>query len=475
MKRNPNFSRTKIVATLGPACADTETIKEMVLSGMDVVRLNFSHGSHHIHDEYMRAVEAASEQTGVPISILADLCGPKIRVGSLKRPVEVKTGEQLTITTEKITGGEQRVSTSYEDLHLDVRKGDTILIDDGLIRLSVIDVDDREIVCTVIEGGTINEHKGMNLPDTKVSVPSVTDKDKEDLHFILGRNIDYVALSFVRSSDDIEQLRSIMKNEGKTLPIVAKIEKPEALKDLEGIIAAADIVMVARGDLGVEIRAEQVPMYQKRIIDRCNKTGKPVITATQMLDSMIYNSRPTRAEVSDVANAVYDGSDAVMLSGETAVGKYPVGSVKMMEAIIQSSEVRPNRTRQQFLRVSDEPVTDAVNICRAACMMADDTEAQGIITVTRTGKTARLLSRFRPSVPIIAFTEDPGIIRYLNIVWGVKTELIDNVGDTDETLGKARDLAVEMGYLKQGKKVIYATGIPLLEAVSTNMIKIETL
>ncbi len=315
----------------------------------------------------------------------------------------------------------------------------------------------------------------MNLPDTKVSVPSITEKDREDLHFILRRNIDYVALSFVRSSNDIEQLRSIMENTGRILPIVAKIEKPEALKDLEGIIEITDIVMVARGDLGVEIRAEQVPMHQKRIIDRCNKTGKPVITATQMLDSMIHNPRPTRAEVSDVANAVYDGSDAVMLSGETAVGKYPIGAVKMMNAIIQSSELGPNKSRQQFLRVSDEPVPDAVNICRAACMMADDTDAQGIITVTRTGKTALLLSRFRPSVPIIAFTEDPGIMKYLNIVWGVKTELIDNVGDTDETLGRARDLALKMGYLKPDKKVIYATGIPLLEAVSTNMIKIETL
>lgn len=475
MRRNPNFSRTKIVATLGPACEDQETIKEMIASGMDVVRLNFSHGSHREHEAAIQAVEEASKQAGTSISILADLGGPKIRIGKLEHPVEVSTGEQLTITTEETTGSGMLLPTTYPELHLDIQKSDTILIDDGLIRLSVIDIDGRNIICTVIEGGTIREHKGMNLPDTRVSIPSITKKDEEDLKFILSRSIDYVALSFVRCGEDIDHLRSLMEDKGKVLPIVAKIEKPEALEDLDRIIEKADIIMVARGDLGVEIKAEQVPMYQKRIIDRCNRTNTPVITATQMLDSMIHNPRPTRAEVSDVANAVYDGSDAVMLSGETAVGKYPIAAVRMMDSIIRSSETGPNKVLQRHLLDISEPISDSVNICRAACIMANDTDAQGILTVTRTGKTAQLLSRFRPSVPIIAFTENPKIMRYLNIVWGVQTELIDNVDDTDTTLGRARDLAVELGYLKPGKKVIYATGIPLLKAVSTNMIKIETL
>lgn len=468
------IAKTKIVATIGPACSDADTISQMIRTGLDVVRLNFSHGSHSEHEKHLEGIGKAVRATGKEISILADLCGPKIRTGDIPEPFEIKGGEELIITTREITGCREMISTSYPRLHLDAKPGDKILIDDGLIQLSVESIEGEELHCRVIDGGVVKSHKGMNLPGIDLQISAVTEKDREDLKFILDHDIDYVALSFVRNAEDIATLISLMETQGKRIPIVAKMEKPEAIENMEEIIDLTDMVMVARGDLGVEMPAEQVPSIQKTIIQTCIEANKPVITATQMLDSMINNPRPTRAEVSDVANAVFDGSDAVMLSGETSVGAYPIEAVRMMHSIINSAETHPDMKNRQQMRAKPN-TSDSENLCRAAVMMAQNAGAKALLTITLHGKTAFLLSKYRPRIPIIAFTENPSIQRYLNIVWGVRPFLIDEVFDTDTTLKYARDRAIEWGFVKPGNKIVYATGIPLLEAKSTNMVKIETI
>ena len=446
----------------------------MIRTGLDVVRLNFSHGSHSEHEKSLEAIGKAVRKTGKEVSILADLCGPKIRTGDIPVPFEIKGGEKLVITTREVTGCREIISTNYSHLHQDAKPGDRILIDDGLIQLSVDSIEGEELHCRVIDGGIVKSHKGMNLPGIDLKISAVTEKDREDLKFILDHVIDYVALSFVRNAADIKTLIELMEKFGKRIPIVAKMEKPEAIENMDEIIALTDMVMVARGDLGVEMPAEQLPPIQKTIIQTCIDANKPVITATQMLDSMINNPRPTRAEVSDVANAVFDGSDAVMLSGETSVGSYPVEAVRTMHTIIESAESHPDMKNRQQMRA--KPMTsDSENLCRAAVMMAQNANVKALLTITLHGKTAFLLSKFRPRIPIIAFTESPIILRYLNIVWGVRPFQIDEVFDTDTTLKYARDLAIDRGFVGSGDKIIYATGIPLLEAKSTNMVKIETI
>ena len=473
MKRIVNFTRTKIIGTIGPASADVEVLEELLKAGLDIVRLNFSHGDHESHARALENIETASQSTGIPVAVLADLCGPKIRLGDLEADIPLKVGEELIITTEEIVGTREKVPTIYKKLADDVTPGDTILIDDGLIRLEVLESGRSEVRCAVRTDGVLKSRKGINLPGVRVSSPSITEKDKRDLEFIIKHNIDFVALSFVRSRDDLKELRWFLKDRGKLLPIVAKIEKPEAVSDIDGIIDEADAVMVARGDLGVEMPTEEVPILQKMIISKCNARNKPVITATQMLESMIHNPRPTRAEASDVANAVFDGSDAVMLSAETSVGAYPETAVRIMDQIVRTAEKQSDTERARIRARSDHPLSDAQNICRAACDMAVEAKAAAIIAITKHGRTAQMLSRYRTLVPIIAFTESLETLRYMNILWGVQGELIDSVGETDATLRKARNLAVELGYVRRGDQVVYVTGIPLIESTNTNMIKIE--
>lgn len=475
MKRDASFAKTKIVATIGPSSQKTETLINLIEAGLDVARLNFSHGSYSDHAISIKNIKEAARRTENPLAILADLCGPKIRLGELAEPREVKAGETIVITTNPEKSAEGAIPTIYQDLARDVQPGDPVLIDDGLIRLEVLASNGTEARCRVINDGTIKSRKGINLPGIKVSTPSLTEKDREDIDFIVTQPIDFIALSFVRSREDIKELRWLLKDRGSSLPIIAKIEKPEAIEDLDGIIDEADGIMVARGDLGVEMKTEEVPILQKSIIRKSNAANKPVITATQMLESMIDSPRPTRAEASDVANAVFDGTDAVMLSGETSVGDYPVETVRTMDAIVRTAEQTSPESFNITLRRRGKPLTDAENIGRAACLMAEEAGAAAIIAITRSGRTPRLLSRYRSSVPVIAFTESEATVRYLNLIWGVQAELIGELGDTDASLHKARDLALAKGYIHGGDTIIHTTGIPLLESSDTNMIKIERL
>lgn len=475
MKRTVNFTKTKIIGTLGPASADVSTLESLLNAGIDVVRLNFSHGDHEFHAQTLLNIETASRSSGYPVAVLADLCGPKIRLGDLESEIAVSAGEELVITTDEVVGTRERVPTIYKELASDVSPGDSILIDDGLIRLEVLSSAGKDVRCEVKVGGVLKSRKGINLPGVRVSASAITEKDKRDLEFIITQKFDFIALSFVRSADDIKELRWFLKDRGNPLPIVAKIEKPEAVRDIDAIIDEADVIMVARGDLGVEMPTEEVPVLQKMIIQKCNARATPVITATQMLESMVHNARPTRAEASDVANAVFDGSDAVMLSAETSIGAYPVMTVKIMDQIVRTADDHAHHEAVSFFNRATGEMSDADNVCRAACIMAEEAKAAGIIVITKNGRTAVLLSKYRTGIPILAFTESEETLRFMNILWGVQGELIEEVGATDATLQKARKLALELGYVHHGDKVVYVTGIPLIESTSTNMIKIETI
>ena len=476
MKRQTDFAKTKIIGTLGPAIRNPAILDDLLNEGMNVARLNFSHASHEEHAENIQMLRDASKKSDIPIAILADLCGPKIRLGIMEKPVEIVSGETIVISTmpEAYTGKYKMVPTEYSQLAADVKPGNRILMDDGLLQVIVRESAGADVICEVIDGGLVKSRKGMNLPNVDISVSAITDKDRKDLDFIVTQDIDFIALSFVRSRDDIRELRWLMKERGKSLPIIAKIEKPEAIDDIDAIIKETDMIMVARGDLGVEMPPQDVPVLQKMIIHKCVEANKPVITATQMLESMITNPRPTRAESSDVANAVFDGTDAVMLSGETSVGKYPLNAVRIMQQIIRASEKHALSSEFVKIRSGGLNITDAENICHSACIMAQEAGAKAIITITKSGITAKLLSKFRPDIPIIAFSEEEKTIRELNIVWGVQGELIEEVNDTDSTLKRAKKTALALGYIKPGDKVVYTTGIPLLTSKAANMVKIDT-
>ncbi|MDC7225342.1 MAG: pyruvate kinase [Spirochaetales bacterium] len=476
MKRQTDFAKTKIIGTIGPATNTPEMIADLIKSGLDVARLNFSHGSHEEHAENIRTIREGAGIADSPVAILADLCGPKIRLGLVEKPFEIEAGESVVISTdpENYTGKLKLIPTEYAHLAEDVKSGDRILMDDGLLQVSVRETSGSDVICDVIDGGLVKSRKGMNLPNVDVSESAITAKDRKDLDFIVTQDIDFIALSFVRSRDDIRELRWLLKEREKSLPIIAKIEKPEAINDIDAIIRETDMIMVARGDLGVEMPPQDVPNLQKMIIRKCIEYNKPVITATQMLESMINNPRPTRAEASDVANAVYDGTDAVMLSGETSVGEYPLAAVRTMEQIVRSSERHALSDEFVKVRRSREKMTDEENICRSACIMAQEAGARAIIAITRSGKTARLLSKYRSDVPILAFSQNDRTIRELNIVWGVQGESIDEVGETDATLKSAKEAALRLGYLNSGDKVVYTTGIPLLNSKAANMVKIDT-
>lgn len=476
MKRDTNFAKTKIIGTIGPATNTPEIIEEMIKAGLGVARLNFSHGTHEDHAGFLKIVRDGAALADSPLAILADLCGPKIRLGVLDAEFDIAAGEDVVISSDipSYKGDGKVIPTDYTQLSRDVIKGDRILMDDGLLQVEVLECRDAHVFCRVIDGGRVKSRKGMNLPNVNVSVSALTDKDREDVDFIVKQDVDFIALSFVRSSEDIRELRWLLKERKSSLPIIAKIEKPEAIHDIDDIIKEADVIMVARGDLGVEMPTHDVPVLQKMIIRKCRDANTPVITATQMLDSMISHPRPTRAEASDVANAVFDGTDAVMLSGETSVGDYPIVTVNTMEQIILSSEQQALLdNRDKRFRRDVDVLPDGENICRSACIMAQEAGAHAIIAITQSGRTAQMLSKYRSDVPIIAFSQNMSTIRRLNLVWGVQGELIEEVSDTDSTLKAAKDIAVKLGYLKKGDKVVYTTGIPLLTSKMANMVKID--
>ena len=466
--------RAKIVCTLGPATSSPEQITALVESGMDVARLNFSHGAHEDHAIAYQRVREASDRTGHAVAILADLQGPKIRLGTFADgPVTWETGSQVIITVDEVTGTAERVSTTYKDLANDARLGDRLLVDDGKIALTVVGVDGPDVTCLVVEGGEVSNNKGLSLPGVAVSVPALSDKDEEDLRFALHLSVDFIALSFVRSARDAELVREIMRQEDIEVPVIAKLEKPEAVERLEEIVDAFDGIMVARGDLGVELPLEKVPLVQKRAIQVARERGKPVIVATQMLESMITNSRPTRAEASDVANAVLDGADAVMLSGETSVGAHPVGAVRTMERIIEAVETDQWRVPMIRRRTDTRPRTRSASIVRAAKDVAEDLDVKALATFTQTGETARQLAALHPLQPLLAFTVDARVRSQLALSWGVETFLVPSVQHTDDMVDQVDFSLLSIGRLKEGDRVVVVAGSPPNTVGSTNLIRVH--
>jgi pyruvate kinase len=468
--------RTKIVATIGPATSTPEMIEKMLEAGMDVARLNFSHGTHADHAGRIALLRDAARALGRPLAILQDLQGPKIRTGALVggKPVSLKPGQQFVITTETIAGAAERVSTTYTPLPYDVRPGDRILVSDGLIELRVNKTTDSEVFTEVVFGGDLRENQGINLPGVNVSAPALTPKDAADLEFGLAQEVDYVALSFVRRASDIDDIKRRIAAIGKMTPVIAKIEKPEALHDLPGILSKVDGIMVARGDLGVEMAPEQVPVVQKQLIEACNSAGIPVITATQMLDSMIRNPRPTRAEASDVANAIIDGTDAVMLSGETASGIFPIESIQMMARIAEVAEAsgrHGDHTGANRWYVHHEPDV-AMALSSAATAIVQVLPTKGIVAFTKTGRTAQLVSRSRPIVPIFAFTPEEDVYRRLSLVWGVVPMMVDYVERLDDLSARVIDRLLYAGYAQRGDMVVMTGGHPISVRGPTNFVKV---
>ena len=466
--------RTKIVCTLGPASESEEIVGEMIRAGMDVARLNFSHGDHHAHARRLALVRRLAHEEGKEVAVLQDLQGPRLRVGAIASgSTMLREGERFTLTTRQVHGDEHEVTAPYPRLPQDVRPGDRLLLDDGLLELKVEKVTDTDVTCRVVVGGVLRKRKGISLPGVPLSLPALTEKDHDDLAFGLARGVDYVALSFVRRASDIEELRALMSAQGVQVPIIAKIEKGEAIAAFDDILAVSDGVMVARGDLGVEMPAEEVPIYQKMIICKANAVGKPVITATQMLQSMMDNPRPTRAEASDVANAILDGTDAVMLSGETAVGRYPVEAVRTMARIALTTE--QNFPYEEWMRKAlTEPVTSVTEaISLATCEIACELGAQAIIASTSSGATARAVARHRPTTPIIAITPNEAVQRRLALVWGVHPLLVPRFASTDEMITTAMESAQEAGLVKTGDRLVITAGVPLFVPGRTNMLQVR--
>ncbi len=475
---SPRHSNTKIVCTLGPSTSSVEMLTQLINSGVDVMRLNFSHGTHDDHARTLTNLREAVRRTREFVTVLQDLQGPKIRIGDLNVPfIELRQGERFTITTDSEIGDAKRVSTTYASLTKDVHPGDMILLDDGKLRLRVVEVKNTNVHCEVIVGGTLSANKGINLPNVAVSTPSLTAKDIRDLEFGIKNDVDYVALSFVRTADDIRMLRKEIISrieKSRFLPIVAKIEKPQAVANIDEIISEADAIMIARGDLGVELPPEDVPMLQKKIIRKCNAAGKPVIIATQMLESMINNPTPTRAEANDVANGVVDGADAVMLSGETSVGKYPLETVQIMERIIRKVESELLHVSKVAEHISEGVVSRHDALARAACVLAEQMSAAAVVCVTHSGETAKSVSRYRPRTRIFAITDRPKIARRLNLIWGVHGVVLENIEeDSDKALKNIQEKLVNSGLIQRGEYIVILAGQPFFARGSTNFIEVE--
>ncbi len=471
--------RTRIVATIGPASDSDTQLDALIAAGMNVARLNFSHGTHADHAQRIAAIRAAAVRNNQSVAILQDLQGPKIRTGALvnAQAVQLVPGATFTITTHPIMGDANGVSTTYQHLPQDVNVGDRILISDGLLELSVLSVAGDTVTTRVIAGGELRQNQGINLPGVAVSIPALTEKDREDLAFGLAQGVDYVALSFVRRAADMELIRAAIASHGATVGVIAKLEKPEALDELDGILALCDGVMVARGDLGVEMPPELVPLAQKRIIEAANFMGVPVITATQMLDSMIRNPRPTRAEASDVANAIIDGTDAVMLSGETATGAWPIESVQMMHriAIVSENSGRSGDGGAPLPTVHGPADNTADAMSRAACAIAVQVNAVAIIAFTMSGLTARLVSRHRPKTPIIAVSPEPATVNRLALVWGVQAYHARAVSRLDDLAELLQSMIVGQGILPAGSVVVLVGGHPIAVGGATNFVKVMKL
>jgi len=464
--------RAKIVCTLGPSTSSAERIRDLVRAGMDVARLNFSHGTHAEHAATYRRVREAADAEGRAVGVLADLQGPKIRLGTFARGPQIwASGETVRISTEDVVGTHDRVSTTYPGLADDVRAGESLLVDDGNVALTVTEVDGRDVVCRVDEGGRVSDHKGISLPSTAVSVPAMSDKDEADLRFALELRVDMIALSFVRSPADAELVHKVMDSYECRLPVIAKLEKPEAIDALEAIVLAFDAVMVARGDLGVELALEDVPLVQKRAVQIARENAKPVIVATQMLESMIHNFRPTRAEASDVANAVLDGADAVMLSGETSVGSYPIETVRTMSRIVEAVEAGPATVPP----MQHVPRTQRGVVTTAARDIGERLNARALVAFTRTGDTVRRLARLHTRLPVLAFTPIPAIRSQLTLSWGVETFLVSWKETTDAMIRHVDASILDIGRFGVGDLVVIVSGSPPGTAGKTNLLRVHKL
>ena len=468
--------KTKIVCTLGPATEDDEIVRQLMLEGMNVARFNFSHGDHEEQLRKLERVKRLRKELNLPVAALLDTKGPEIRLGTFKdhKKVHLTKGQTFILTTEEVEGTQERVSISYKGLVKDISAGGRVLIDDGLIELSVVNVTEKDIICRVVNEGDVSDKKGVNVPGTHLSLPFVSDKDYDDIVFGIEQGFDFIAASFTRCADDILQIRKIFQEKNcNTINIIAKIENMQGVENIDEIIRVSDGIMVARGDMGVEIPLEDVPGIQKMIIKKVFNAGKQVITATQMLDSMMKNPRPTRAEATDVANAVYDGTSALMLSGETAAGQYPVEALKMMVKIAERTEedidYAGNLRKREVMENPD--VTNAIS--HATCTTAHDLGAKAIITVTKSGVTARQLSKFRPLYPIVGCTTQEHVWRQLNLSWGVVPALVDEVGDTDTLFERAVDAAEKTGLVESGDLVVITAGVPLGISGTTNMMKVH--
>ena len=471
-----NAKKTKIVCTLGPASDSEEVLTQLVENGLNVCRFNFSHGDHAEQKVRMDTAKRVREKLNVPVALLLDTKGPEIRTGKFADPeVLLEQGQQFIVTMDDVLGTKEKCTVSYKELVNDVKVGDTILIDDGLVGLKINEIKGNDIICTVENSGIVKNHKGVNLPGVKINLPALTPKDISDIEFGIEQDIDFIAASFVRKVSDVLAIREILENNNAThIQIISKIENQEGVENLDEILQVSDGLMVARGDLGVEVPTEEMPIIQKDMIRKCNELGKPVITATQMLDSMIRNPRPTRAEVTDVANAIYDGTDAIMLSGETAAGKYPVEAVKTMATIAKRTEetLKYNELLKKR-KIEDVTVTNAISY--ATCTTSADLNAKAIISFTTSGHTARMVSKFRPQCPIIATTEDEGVMRRLALVWGVYPVKTSHVGNTDDLFTTSIASAKEKKYLENGDLVVITAGVPSGISGTTNLIKVHTI
>ncbi len=464
--------RAKIMGSLGPSTATPEAVRALVEAGMDGARLNFSHGTHAEHRAHYERVRAAAAAAGRAVGVMADLAGPKIRLGTFASgPVRLEPGAEFVITTRPVAGDAHAVSTTYEGLARDVKAGDTLLVDDGLVRLEAVASDGVQVTCRVREGGEVSDHKGINLPGVQVSAPTLTPKDRDDLGFALALGVDMVALSFVRSAVDAAEVRRAMDEAGRRVPVFAKLEKPEAVLDLEPIVRAFDGLLVARGDLGVEMPLEDVPLVQKHAVRLARERARPVIVATQMLDSMVSHSRPTRAEVSDVANAVLDGADALLLTNETTIGRYPVETVATMRRIVVAAEAEDLSP----LPAASGTGTVQEAIARAAAEVARRVEAKALVAFTRSGSTARQLAAHREPVPLFAFTSQPEVRDQLAIVWGVETFVVPDVRTTDEMVAQVTRAMLDVGRGEPGDLVVMVAGTPPGAAGSTNSLRVHRL
>ncbi len=471
------MKKTKIVATIGPASESEEVLRELFENGLNVCRLNFSHGNHEEHQVRIDTIKRLREEMNLPIGIMLDTKGPEIRLGDFQDgEITLNQGDHFTLTTREILGNKTIVSVSYKGLPEDVKVGNMILIDDGLVELEVLDIKDTEIECIALNNGHLSNHKGVNVPYVEINLPAITEKDIGDIKFGIKNDVDFIAASFIRRAEDVTNIRRILEdNNGDNIEIISKIENQQGVDNIEEILKASDGMMVARGDLGVEIETEIMPLVQKDLIKRSNNHGKPVITATQMLDSMIRNPRPTRAEVTDVANAIFDGTSAIMLSGETAAGKYPVDSVKTMYNIAVKTEGALDYEELLKSRANESDTTTTNAISRATCYTAEDLKAAAIVTATSSGHTSKSISKFRPKTPIIAATDTERVMRRLSLVWGVYPVLAPSSTTTDEVVTNSIEAAIREGYAKEGDLIVITAGVPVGFSGTTNLIKVHTI